>query len=219
MVRDFDMVSEQPSPKNPSSSTRLTPPPRRRKILRFVVVVPAAALLAFALGLHAGFALHPKNLHVFVSQAELKRFSLVGNRTVHSKLDAAIVFRNPNKWARVRYKPVHATGFYEKSTFGSVRLGKSKQARDSIKTFDVELEGESAMPVNWRVGEFYEAKEKGFADVEVRVYSRIRYKIGWLKTRKRSLVAICGLNGVALASNESFGGGGGGFRGTRCDVY
>lgn len=102
--------------------------------------------------------------------------------------------------------------------FGSVRLNKFKQAHESIKTFDVEFEGKFALPTNWRVEEFYEAKEKGFVDVEVRVYSRIKYKIGWLKTKKRSLMAICGLNRVALASNESFGVGGE-FRGTRCAVY
>lgn len=131
-------------------------------------------------------------------------------------------FRNPNKRASVRYKSIEAVSIYDGNMFGSVRLPKFHQGCDSSKMFDLVLEGKSAMPMNWRPEEFYREKEKGSVDLEVRAFTRIKYKIGCFKTKKRFTTIVCGMNRVslALATNETSGGstGWGGFRDTRCGV-
>lgn len=88
------------------------------------------------------------------------------------------------------------------------------------------VEGKSAVPMNWRLEEFYRVKEKGFVDLEVRAFTRIKYKIGFFKTKKRFTMIVCGMNRVALAlatatNGTSYGSrtaGWGGFRSTRCCV-
>jgi len=188
----------------------------RRKVLRFVILLTLVLCsAAFALGLVLGLTLRPHDIKVYVSEATIKEFDLIGNDTVHCKLEMAMLFKNPNKRASVHYKSIYATSHYEGDEFGSVMLPKFHQGHNSIRAFNPVFEGMSAMSVDWRREEFYKRKEEGFVDVEVKACAWIKYKIGLFETKKRMAFIVCGLNRVALAVNDTRVGG---FRGTRCDV-
>lgn len=126
----------------------------------------------------------PSSMKFHVVNASLTEFNLTNNENqlLHNLvLDMSI--RNPNKKIGVYYDNIDARASYKGEEFAAVSLGKFYQGHKNTTMVKPVFQGNSTIRLGGsEIKEFDKEKTNGEFNIDIRIYLRIRFKFGWLKT-------------------------------------
>ncbi|KAL6005438.1 yls9-like [Asimina triloba] len=179
-------------------------------IVTVVVVLGIAALVLWLI-------FRPTKVKVYVDEATLTQFQLTNSTTLHYNLSLAMTVRNPNKKIGIYYDKVEARAYYDGERFGYAPLPTFYQGRKNTTNLYPVFTGQASIPLNSDgVSQLFSTeKGRGSFSIDVKIYARIRFKIGSLKTNRYKPHFDCDLS-IPLTTNGSSSAAG--FTRTKCDI-
>ncbi|XP_042476969.1 NDR1/HIN1-like protein 3 [Macadamia integrifolia] len=178
------------------------------KIIFSIVLVLGIIVLVFWL------VLRPNKIKFYVVDASLTEFNLTGN-TLSYDLALNMTIRNPNKKIGVYYDRIEARAYYDDIMFGSTTLSPFYQGHKNTSMLSPSFKGDSQMSLDSQaLSEYKTETSSGEYYVDVKLYLRVRFKIGKVKTSHMKPKVKCDLK-VPLVSNRNSAGG---FDTTKCHL-
>jgi hypothetical protein len=171
------------------------------KLLVTIIVLAGLAVLIFYL------IVQPRSFKFYVTEANLTKFDYTNN-TLHYNMVLNFTARNPNKKLGVYYDDVKAQAFYEGSRFAIVDVITFKNSFRQDKKRSDPMSGvftgqQLLMLNNDQVSEFNKDKSVGVYDIRVKLYFRIRFKLGDSISHNYKPKVKCDLNIPLNSSNAT----------------
>ncbi|OVA07126.1 Late embryogenesis abundant protein [Macleaya cordata] len=164
------------------------------KIIFTIVIVVGIAALVFWL------IFRPNKVKFHVVDASLTQFNLTNDNILHYNLTFDMTIRNPNKKIGIYYDRIEARAFYDDKRFDSDFLTPFYQGHKNTTTLRQVFQGTTLVPN--ALTEFNKDKGDESFNIEVKLYLKIRFKVGRVKTHKFKPKIKCDLN-VPLAPSTS----------------
>ncbi|XP_058740758.1 NDR1/HIN1-like protein 10 [Vicia villosa] len=183
------------------------------KVLLTLIVLAGLAVLIFYL------VVQPRSFKFYVTEANLTEFDYKNN-TLHYNMALNFTARNPNKKLSIYYDKVEALAFYEGSRLTNnvdvITFKNSfRQYKKSSDPMSVVFSGQKLLVLdNDQVSEFNEDKSVEVYDIYVKLYFRIRFRLGDLISGDYKPKVKCDFK-VPLNSNKTAAAT---FVPTKCDV-
>ncbi|GMY25362.1 Protein YLS9 [Fagus crenata] len=180
-------------------------------LLKFIislVVIVGLAILIFWL------IFRPNKVNFYVNEASLTQFNFTENNNLQYNLALNITVRNPNKKIGIYYDKIEARAYYEDQRFDTKLLTPFYQGHKTTSELNPVFQGQKVVLLGTdELSEFNTEKSAGVYNIDVKLYLRIRFKVGKLKTWKMKPKIECDLK-VPFGSN----GNSAGFEKTKCDI-
>nr|CAA68848.1 hin1 [Nicotiana tabacum] len=146
--------------------------------------------------------LRPNKVKFYVTDATLTQFDLsTTNNTIFYDLALNMTIRNPNKRIGIYYDSIEARALYQGERFDSTNLEPFYQGHKNTSSLRPVFKGQSLVLLGDREKSNYNnEKNLGVYEMEVKLYMRIRLKVGWIKTHKIKPKIECDFK-VPLGSN------------------
>ncbi|XP_043691530.1 NDR1/HIN1-like protein 3 [Telopea speciosissima] len=178
------------------------------KIIFSIIIVLGLIILVVWL------ALRPNKIKFYVVDASLTQFNLTGT-TLRYDLALNITVRNPNKKIGVYYDSIEAKAYYDDILFGTDTLSPFYQGHKNTSMLSPAFQGESQLSLSSKaLSEYNTETSGGEYYVDVKLYLRVRFKIGKIKTSRMKPKVKCDLK-VPVVSNRNSAGG---FGTTKCEI-
>ncbi|ERN16147.1 hypothetical protein AMTR_s00030p00215650 [Amborella trichopoda] len=175
-------------------------------VIAIVVVLGIASLVVW-------LVLRPNEVKFYAENASLTQFNLSGTNNLQYNLQLDISIRNPNKKIGIYYDKVDAMAYYEGERFGWDSLPVFYQGHKNTTVLQPKFTGQQLLLLNnYEVTQFRQSTSEGFFYIDVKLYLRIRFKVGKLKTKRFSPEIECDLR-IPFGSNSTTG-----FTRKRCDI-
>lgn len=190
---------------------RTTAGPRPSKLLRTIAIVLLALIILVALAvLIIWLVVKPKRLVYTIEDGSIKGFNLT-NDHLDANFYFAIRAYNPNKKVKIYNDKVEVSVYYndQKVAFNSV--SPFFQPHQNVTRLGVSLLARNASLNHEDSKDLRLEKSSGEIEFEVKVKSRIRYRVGKWKSSHRTMKVTC--KGVMLHTSSSKG-----FDRNYCDV-
>ncbi|XP_010246801.1 PREDICTED: protein YLS9-like [Nelumbo nucifera] len=194
---------------------------RRRPVCCCVLSTFMKVLIAIcvALGITVlvlWLVLRPNKMKFYVVTADLSEFNLTNGNTLNYNLSLNMAVRNPNKRIGIYYDRLEAVASYQGERFAWDNLPHFYQGHKNTTNIPVNFHGQPVVVLDGSdILTFDAEKSSGLFYIDVKIYSRIRFKIGSIKTRRIKPEIECELriplssNATTLATR---------FESTKCDV-
>uniref|UniRef100_A0A5B6ZC98 Late embryogenesis abundant protein LEA-2 subgroup domain-containing protein n=1 Tax=Davidia involucrata TaxID=16924 RepID=A0A5B6ZC98_DAVIN len=178
------------------------------QIVLTVVVILGIAIFVFWL------IFRPNKVKFHVTDASLTEFNhSTTTNTLSYNLALNMTVRNPNKRIGIYYDRIEARAFYEGERFASTTLQPFYQRHKNTATLTPEFKGQNMVVLgNSELSSYNSEKISGTYSIDVKLYLRVRFKFGVIKTPKFKPKIECDLK-VPLNSN---GQPSGSFETTKC---
>ncbi|KAK7278726.1 hypothetical protein RJT34_23762 [Clitoria ternatea] len=174
------------------------------KILTFILVLVAIAALLFWL------IVRPNVLKVHVTNASLTQFNYTDN-TLFYNLAVNVTIRNPNRRVGIYYDVIEALALYDDARFGSQTLGPFFQHHKNTSELSTVFKGQHVMNLGAeQVKHLNEEKGSGFYSIDVKIYMKVRFKLGLFKSHSVKPKIRCELHVPVKSRADEF-------QVTRCD--
>ncbi|XP_058087554.1 NDR1/HIN1-like protein 10 [Magnolia sinica] len=178
-------------------------------IFTIVVVLGIAALVIW-------LVLRPSKVKVHVDSATLTQFNLTNSNNLYYNLSLDIAIRNPNKRIGIYHDKLEANAYYEGQRFDYVPLPTFYEGHKNTTSLYPVFTGQAAIPLQSSdVVVFNRENGDGLFSIDVKIYARIRFKIGSIKTNRYKPSFKCELR-VPLMT--SCGSSAVGFTRRKCDI-
>ncbi|XP_061338112.1 NDR1/HIN1-like protein 10 [Gastrolobium bilobum] len=170
------------------------------KLLIALIVLAGLAILIFWL------VVQPRSFKFYVTEAKLTQFDY-SNNTLRYNMVLNFTARNPNKKLSIYYDKVEALAFYEGSRFANsdviTHMNSFRQYKKSTNPMSAVFSGQPLLLLdNDQVSDFNQDKSAGVYDIYVKLYFRIRFRLGDVITGTKKPKAKCELK-VPLSSNSA----------------
>ncbi|CAL9026318.1 unnamed protein product [Prunus brigantina] len=180
------------------------------KLIMTAVVIVGLAFFIFWL------IVRPNRIKFHVTDAHLTQFNFSNDNTLHYNLALNVTIRNPNKKIGVYYDRIEARAIYEDQRFSTfTSTTPFYQGHKTTNVVNPVFQGQQVIPDTKVLSKYNEQKSSGVYDIDVKLYLRVRFKFGLIKTGKFKPRIKCELK-VPLTQNGSSSGGT--FETTKCDV-
>ncbi|KAM7265646.1 hypothetical protein ACFE04_003329 [Oxalis oulophora] len=190
------------------------PPPRRRRgcccsclslickiILGLVVIIGIAALIFWLL-------VRPTEIKFHVNNVTLNKFNLTSDNMLHYDMTVNMTVRNTNKKIGVYYDTIEVRGYYEGERFDTKNLTPFYQGHKNTSYLNTEFVGQHMVVLNnEEKSDYEEDKSEGVYEIDVKIYLKIRFKIGKFKTHKVKPRVKCGLKVPLTVDGQTITGG------------
>lgn len=177
------------------------------KLILTVVIIVGIAVFLFWL------IVRPNVVKVHVTDASLTQFNYANN-TLQYNLALNFTVRNPNKRLGIYYDYIEARALYQDARFDSEFIDPFYQGHKNTTFLSTEFKGQHVMTLDTdQSSELSKEKGSGVYGIDVKLYLRVRFKLGALKTKTLKPKVSCELH-VPLTSA---GGAASGFQTTKCD--
>lgn len=175
------------------------------KIILTIVIIVGIAVFLFWL------IVRPNVVKVHVTDATLTQFNYTGDGMLHYNMALNITVRNPNKRLGIYYDYIEARALYQDARFHSDFLDPFYQGHKNTSELNPVFKGQQAIALGAdQTSELNKEKTSGVYDIDVKLYLKVRFKLGVFKTKTLKPKVHCDLR-VPLASS------GGAFQTTKCD--
>ncbi|XP_021289302.1 NDR1/HIN1-like protein 10 [Herrania umbratica] len=182
--------------------------------LLFNIIITAVVVIGLAV-LIFWLIFRPNKVKFHVTDASLTEFNLTTNNTLHYNLAVNITVRNPNKRIGIYYDRIEARAYYEDQRFDTLNLTPFYQGHKNTSFLNPVFRGEHLVMLGAdETSKFNEEKTSGIYSIDVKLYLRIRFKVGKVKTGRFKPKISCDLK-VPLSSAD--GSLAGAPETTRCD--
>ncbi|WJX84890.1 yls9-like [Trifolium repens] len=167
------------------------------KLLVTLIFLAGLAVLIFYI------IVQPRSFKFYVTEANLTKFDYTNN-TLHYDMVLNFTARNPNKKLSIYYDEVEARAFYEGERFANVDVPVSfRQYKKSSNPMTGVFSGPQLLMLdNDQVSEFNKDKNVEVYDIYVKLYFRIRFRLGDLISGDYKPKVKCHLK-VPLTSNNT----------------
>ncbi|XP_022743987.1 NDR1/HIN1-like protein 3 [Durio zibethinus] len=177
-------------------------------IITAVVVIGLAVLIFWLI-------FRPNKVKFHVTDVSLTEFNLTTNNTLHYNLAVNMTVRNPNKRIGIYYDRIEARAYYEDQRLNTQTLTPFYQGHKNTSFLNLVFSGEQFVMLGAdQTSQFNEETTSGIYSIDVKLYLRIRFKVGRVKTGRFKPKISCDLK-VPLSSAN--GGLVGAAETTRCD--
>jgi hypothetical protein len=174
-------------------------------IVSFVIIIGLAALIFWLI-------FRPTTIKFYVTDASLTEFNLNGNNTLQYNLALNITVRNPNKKIGIYYDTIEARAYYDDQRLDTEYLTPFYQGHKTTSSLNAVFVGQQlVLPGTDELSQLNAEKTAGLYTVDVKLYLRIRFKVGKVKTGRFKPEVKCDLK-LPLSSTAV------GFESTKCDV-
>ncbi|KAJ1384776.1 Late embryogenesis abundant protein [Sesbania bispinosa] len=182
--------------------------------LVFIIVLAGLVILV------TWIILQPRFFKYHVTEAKLTQFNYTASsNTLRYNLVLNFTARNPNKKLNIYYDKVEAHAFYEGTRFGSTDvitwLNSFRQYTKSTDRMSGVFSGQHVMVLDRdQISDLERDERDGVFDIDVKLYFRIRFRLGDFIGGDMKPKAKCALkvpfrsNGTAMTAFEP----------TKCDV-
>ncbi|KAE9590796.1 hypothetical protein Lal_00023006 [Lupinus albus] len=182
------------------------------KIIITIVIIVGIAVFLFWL------IVRPNKVKVNVTEATLTQFNYTTNNTLYYNLSLNITIRNPNKRLGIYYDYIEAQPFYHDARFDLMTLEPFYQGHKTTNELNAAFKGQHVIVLGAdQISELDKEKISGVYDIEVKIYLKIRFKLGVLKTGKMKPNIDCDLKVPLTTSNNGNSIDGSAFQTTKCD--
>jgi hypothetical protein len=149
----------------------------------------------------------PRVFKFYVTKAELTQFDYTNN-TLHYNMMLNFTAHNPNKKLSIYYDKVEARAFYEGSRFANVdvitHMNSFRQYKKSSDPMSGVFLGQKLLMLdNDQVTDFNKDKSVGIYDIHVKLYFRIRFKLGNSMSRTYKPKVKCDLKVLLRFNNNA----------------
>ena len=177
------------------------------QIVCTILVVVAVAVVIFWL------IFRPNPVKFYVTEASLTQFDLSStNNTLYYDLALYMTIRNPNKRIGIYYDKIEARALYEGERFDTIDLQRFYQGHKKTDYLSPVFKGQNLLVLGSKVSRFNSDKSSGSYDIDVKLYLKVRFKMGPFKPKFKPKIE-CDLK-LPL---ESTGRTSGNFQTKRCD--
>ncbi|CAL0310544.1 unnamed protein product [Lupinus luteus] len=180
-------------------------------IITVIIIIVIIGIFIFIFWL----IVHPNKVKFHVTEATLTQFNYTNTNALYYNLSFNVTIRNPNKKLSIYYDCIETQPFYHDARFGSMTHEPFYQGHKTTNELNAAFKGQRVIVLNAdQVSELDKEKSSGVYDIEVKLYLRIRFKLGVLKTWKMKPIIDCDLKVPLAASNNGNSVAGGGFQTT-----
>ncbi|KAJ8900043.1 hypothetical protein K2173_024158 [Erythroxylum novogranatense] len=165
------------------------------------LIVTAAIIIGVAIFVF-WLIVRPNRVKFHVTDSNLSQFNFTANNTLQYNLALNVTIRNPNKKIGIYYDSIEARAFYEDHRLNSVFLTPFYQGHKNTTVLNPVFRGQQlVLLTSDESSQFNEDKTSGVYDIYVKLYLRIRFKVGKFKTGKLKPKIGCDLK-VPLNSGD-----------------
>ncbi|GMH09991.1 hypothetical protein Nepgr_011832 [Nepenthes gracilis] len=176
------------------------------KIIFSILILIGLAVLVFWLIVRP----HEVKFHAVDATLTEFNFSGSGNDTLYYNLNLDLTVRNPNRHIGIYYDEIEVRAYYLDQRFGVVEVSPFYQGHKNTTSLSVPFKGQNVVALSSSQSSDYNSqKNEGVFDIYLKLYLKIRFKVGWVKVGKFKPKIKCDLN-VPLSSS------GKGFEATKC---
>nr|BAG15858.1 harpin-induced protein [Bruguiera gymnorhiza] len=152
----------------------------------FKLIITAVVIIGIAI-LVIWLVLRPNKIKFHVTDATLTQFNITANNTLQYNLALNLTVRNPNKRIGIYYDKIDAAAFYEGNRFGHALLTPFYQGHKNTSVLSHVLQGQHLLLLGTdELTQFNQEKTAGLYSIDVKLYMRIRLKVGRFKVEKSS---------------------------------
>ncbi|RDX81192.1 NDR1/HIN1-like protein 10, partial [Mucuna pruriens] len=174
------------------------------KLIMTVVIIVGIAALVFWL------IVRPNVVKVHVTDATLTEFNYTGN-TLNYNLALNITVRNPNKRLGIYYDYIEARALFQDVRFDSQFPSPFYQGHKTTNVLSPVFQGQQVLALNAdQTTELNKENTTGVYEIDVKMYLRVRFKLGVFKSRRLKPKVSCDLR-VPLKGTPTV------FEITKCD--
>ncbi|KAI9121949.1 hypothetical protein K1719_007039 [Acacia pycnantha] len=171
------------------------------KLLCTIIVIVGIAVLVFWL------LVRPSKVKFHVTDASLTEFNYTNDGTLHYNLALNMTIRNPNRRLGIYYDNVEARALYEDARFASNEISPFYMGHKTTHYLSTEFNGQNLISLGAdQTSEYNKQKSSGVYDIDVKLYLRIRFKLGVFKTGKFKPKIHCDLKVPLTANGNSSSG-------------
>ncbi|XP_004494243.1 NDR1/HIN1-like protein 10 [Cicer arietinum] len=181
------------------------------KLILTVIIILGIAVFLFWL------IVRPNVIKVHVTDATLTQFNFTKNNTLNYNLSLNITIRNPNKKLGIYYDYIEARTLYHDVRVDSNFIDPFYQGHKTTNVLNTLFKGEKVVLLGGdQSSDFNKEKSLGIYEIDVKLYLRVRFKLGAIKTRKIKPKVTCELR-LPLTSGDGGSTVNGAFKPTKCD--
>ncbi|KAJ4823748.1 hypothetical protein Tsubulata_005573 [Turnera subulata] len=179
-------------------------------VLSLVVIIGLAALIFWLI-------FRPINKVKFhVTDVSLTEFNFTNNNNLRYNLSMDVTIRNPNKKIGVYYDRIEARAYYQDQRFSSVFLTPFYQGHKNTTVLHPVFQGQQLVLLGADETTTYnKEKTSGIYSIDIKLYLKIRFKLGKIKTNKFKPKMECDLK---IPFNAADGRLAGGADSTKCKL-
>ncbi|KAK7284797.1 hypothetical protein RJT34_19550 [Clitoria ternatea] len=156
-------------------------------VLTVIIIVGIVVFLVWLI-------VRPNVVKVHVTDATLTQFNYTGN-TLNYDMVLNITVRNPNKRLGIYYDRIEARAMFQGARFHSEFPGPFYQGHKTTNLLNPVFKGQQVLSLNDdQTSEFNKEKSTGVYEIDVKLYLRVRFKLGVFKTKTLKPKVTCDLH-------------------------
>ncbi|GAA0159183.1 hypothetical protein Leryth_013891 [Lithospermum erythrorhizon] len=187
-------------------------PTRRLSIGKIIAIIFLALIFLVGLAfLIAWLTIRPKRLVYSIENASIQNYNLANNGHLKSDFMFTIRAYNPNGKVSIYYDKIEAKAYYDEEMIGFNTIQPFYQRTRNVTHMALNLPAKDVALSEVAARDMKMEKIRGRIDLEIKIKAKVRFKVGKLKSRHRTLRITCGPLKVPFSMNKNFDN-------TRCDV-
>ncbi|KAJ8767968.1 hypothetical protein K2173_020908 [Erythroxylum novogranatense] len=184
----------------PPRATRTT----HSRLFRLIAIVILVLIVLVGLVvLITWLAIKPKRIFYTVDDGSIKNFNINTNR-INATFGLVIMAHNPNRRISMYYDSIEVTVAVHGQTVAFNTLEPFYQPRKNVSRLDATLESRDVALSSSLSRDLRLEKRSGEAEIDVLIRARIRFKIGVMKIRHRTLKISCSSVKINFSSSKGF---------------
>ncbi|GMH30125.1 hypothetical protein Nepgr_031968 [Nepenthes gracilis] len=153
--------------------------------------------------------LRPHEVKFYAVDASLAQFNFsvaAGGDTLYYDLAVNLTVRNPNRHIGIYYDEIAAGAYYEDQRFGMAALSPFYQGHENTTSLEtVTFKGQNVLILSSSQSSDYGGQKKdGVFDIAVKLFVKMRIKVGWVKIGKFKPKIECDLKVPLSSSGKRF---------------
>ncbi|WCJ41630.1 Late embryogenesis abundant (LEA) hydroxyproline-rich glycoprotein family [Euphorbia peplus] len=182
------------------------PPPaqpvRSHRLLRIIAIAILSLIVLIGLAiLIAWLIIRPKQITYSIDTGSVSNFNLHNNH-LNASFDFLIRAHNPNRRISIYYDSIDVSVSYDDQTIAFNTLEPFYQPRHNVTQVEAKVEARNVALSSGLAKDLSVEKSSGRVEIDVLIKARIRFKVGVLKMRHRSLRVLCPYVPVHFPSNK-----------------
>ncbi|CAK7332131.1 unnamed protein product [Dovyalis caffra] len=179
------------------------PPSPASKLCRIIAVVILALIVLFGLAvLITWLIIKPKQLVYRIDSASVHQFNQ-NNNHLNATFDFIVKAHNPNGKISVYYDSIEVSASYEGQTIAFNTLEPFYQPHRNVTRLDAALVARDVALSEALSRDLKQQRTSGDIGLDVRIKARIRFKVGIIKLKHRTLRISCSPVKVHMSSLKS----------------
>lgn len=169
------------------------------KLILTVIIIIGIAVFLFWL------IVRPNVVKFHVTEATLTQFNYAGNNTLHYDLALNVTVRNPNKRLGIYYDRIEARALYHDARFDSEYPTPFYQGHKTTNVLTPVFKGQQVVALDAdQTEDFKKENATGVYEIDVKMYLRVRFKLGAFKTKTLKPKVTCELRVPLKGTNSAF---------------